>query len=48
MRSRSVSVSDRRAGEKSGVSGNTGIVPEMDDAVEGLGYGNKPLYYRIQ
>ncbi|EOW5432228.1 hypothetical protein ODR87_14320, partial [Escherichia coli] len=38
----------RRAGEKSGVSGNTGIVPEMDDAVEGLGYGNKPLYYRIQ
>ncbi|MFO9935321.1 hypothetical protein ACJHWP_24835, partial [Escherichia sp. WS288] len=45
---KSVSVSDRRAGEKSGVSGNTGIVPEMDDAVEGLGYGNKPLYYRIQ
>ncbi len=36
MRSKSVSVSDRRAGEKSGVSGNTGIVPEMDDAVEGL------------
>ncbi|EPR3443268.1 hypothetical protein ACU4X8_005249 [Escherichia coli] len=23
------------------MSGNTGIVPEMDDAVEGLGYGNK-------
>ncbi len=44
MRSKSVSVSDRRAGEKSGVSGNTGIVPEMDDAVEGLGYGNKPLF----
>ena len=48
MRSKSVSVSDRRAGEKSGVSGNTGIVPEMDDAVEGLVYGNEPLYYRVQ
>ncbi len=35
-------------GEKSGVSGNTGIVPEMDDAVEGLGHGNEPLYYRVR
>ena len=48
MRSKSVSVSDRRAGEKSGVSGNTGIVPEMDDAVEGLANGNEPLYYRVR
>lgn len=47
MRLKSVSVFDRRAGEKSGVFGNTGIVPEMDDAVEGLGYGNKLLYYWI-
>lgn len=44
---KSVSVSDRWAGEKSGVFGNIGIVPEMDDAVEGLGYGNKLFYYWI-
>lgn len=44
---KSVSVFDRWVGEKSGVFGNIGIVFEMDDVVEGLGYGNKLFYYWI-
>lgn len=36
------------AGEKSCVAGNPVCVPEMDDAVEGLAYGNEPLYYQVQ
>ncbi len=39
---------DRRLGEKSGVAGNPVCVTEMDNAVEGLAYGNEPLYYRIR
>lgn len=34
--------------QKSGVAGNPVCVPEMDDAVEGLAYGNEPLYYRVR
>ncbi len=33
---------------KNGVVGNSGRVTEMDNAVEGLANGNKPLYYRIR
>lgn len=33
---------------KNGVVGNSGRVTEMDNAVEGLANGDKPLYYRIR
>lgn len=34
--------------EKSGVAGNPGRLTEMDDAAEGLAYGDEPLYYRVR
>ncbi len=34
--------------KKSGVAVNPVCVPEMDNAVEGLSYGNEPLYYRVR
>ena len=34
--------------KKGGVAGNPVCIPEMDDAVEGLAYGNEPLYYRVR
>ena len=34
--------------KKSGVAGNPVCVPEMDSAIEGLAYGNEPLYYRVR
>ena len=36
-------VPDGRLGEKGGVAGNPGGITEMDDAAEGLAYGNEPL-----
>ncbi len=41
-------VPDRRRGEKDDVAGNTGGITEMDNAAEGLAYGNEPLYYRVR
>ncbi len=38
---------DGRVSKKGGVAGNPVCIPEMDDAVEGLAYGNEPLYYRV-
>jgi len=29
------------------VAGNPVGIPEMDDAVEGLPYGNEPFYYQV-
>lgn len=40
-------VPDGRVSKKSGVAGNSGRVPEMDDAVEGLPNDNESLYYRV-
>ena len=34
--------------KKGGVAGNPGGVTEMDDAAEGLSYGDEPLYYRVR
>ncbi|EKT62607.1 putative transposase [Providencia alcalifaciens Dmel2] len=41
-------VPDRRLSEKSGMAGNTGSVPKMDDAAEGLANGDESLYYRVR
>lgn len=30
------------------VAGNPGRLTEMDDAAEGLAYGDEPLYYRVR
>ena len=41
-------VPDGRRSEKGGVAGNPGGITEMDDAAEGLAYGDEPLYYRVR
>ena len=45
---KSVKCSRQTTRWKSGVAGNPVCVPEMDSAIEGLAYGNEPLYYRVR
>lgn len=37
-----------RLSEKGGMAGNPVRITEMDDASEGLAYGDEPLYYRVR
>lgn len=41
-------VPDKRLGEKGGMAGNPSGITEIDNAAEGLAYGNEPLYYRVR
>ena len=41
-------IPDGRCSEKGGMACNPSCVTKMDDATEGLAYGDEPLYYRVR